>query len=139
MKFKVTGIICFLLLVLVISCESDGSIEFDRYYSPGNVVYHGHCSNCHGTKGEGLALLIPPLTDSIYLKTNRTALACAVKYGLKAKINVSGKLFQDAMPPIDLTPMEIAQVLTYITNSNGNKLGLINEQQVEDDLSKCSQ
>jgi mono/diheme cytochrome c family protein len=137
MKFKVIGAICFLLLALVISCQSDESIEFDRYYSSGSLVYQNHCQNCHGTKGEGLAGLIPPLTDSAYFKINKAKLACAVKFGLKAKLNIAGKSFEGEMPPATLTPIEIAQVLTFITNSYGSKLGIIDNQQVEDDLSKC--
>ncbi|MFD2146934.1 hypothetical protein [Mucilaginibacter antarcticus] len=41
------------------------------------------------------------------------------------------------MPAVDLAPIEIAQVLTYITNSFGNNLGLITGQDVEVDLKAC--
>jgi len=139
MKLKVIGSICFLLLVLIVSCQSDESIEFKRYYSAGSLVYQNHCQNCHGAKGEGLSALIPPLTDTIYIKDNLKSLACNIKYGLKGKIVVAGRSFEGAMPAAnDLTPIEIAQAITYISNSFGNKQGTITADQVNDDLSKCS-
>jgi hypothetical protein len=64
-------------------------------------------------------------------------LACYIKSGLKGPIAISGKTFDDAMPANELSPMEIAQALTYVCNSFGNKLNTINQEQVEADLAKC--
>jgi mono/diheme cytochrome c family protein len=138
MKFKLTGCLAALVLIVFIaSCESEESIEFKRYYSSGAVVYQNHCQNCHGANGEGLSALIPPLTDSIYLKNNKATLACGIKFGLKGKVSVKGKTFDDSMPANDLSPMEIAQVLTYVSNSFGNKLGTLNEQTTQENLASC--
>lgn len=137
MKLKVTGAILAVIILMIISCQSDESIEFKRYYSSGALVYQSHCQNCHGNNGEGLSALIPPLTDSLYLKSNKNELACYIQSGLKGQITVKGKKFDDAMPANDLSPVQIAQVLTYIGNSFGNKLNTINEQQVQADLGKC--
>ncbi len=138
MKLKIIGAISFLLaLFFIVSCESETSIEFKRYYSVGAEVYQTHCQNCHGVKGEGLSALIPPLTDSIYLKNNKTSLACYIKSGLKGTITINGKAFDDVMPANDLSPMELAQALTYVCNSFGNKLNVINQEQVEADLAGC--
>lgn len=138
MKIRAAGIVAaFVLILFIISCESDESIEFKRYYSSGAVVYQNHCQNCHGKNGEGLSALIPPLTDSVFLKANKNTLACFIRSGLKGPVTIKGKTYDDAMPANDVTPMEIAQALTYITNSFGNKLGTIDEQQVQADLGKC--
>lgn len=137
MKLKIIAGIGVVLFVLMISCQSDEQLEFKRYYSAGSLVYQSHCQNCHGTNGEGLQGLMPPLTDSVFLKINKARLACFVKYGLKEKITISKRLFEGQMPPNDLPPIEIANVLTYITNSFGNKMGTINSDQVEADLGKC--
>lgn len=127
-----------LLIVLATSCQSDEQVEFARYYSGGSTLYITHCQNCHGEKGEGLQALIPPLTDSTYLKNNRSSLACYIKNGLKGKITVAGRNFEGEMPAAtDLSPIEIAKVLTYITNSFGNKAGVLNLQHVQADLEKC--
>jgi mono/diheme cytochrome c family protein len=123
--------------MVVYSCQSEGDIEFGRYYTDGAIVYQSHCQNCHGSKGEGLGDLIPPLTDSAYLKARKNDLACGIKNGILGQINVSGKLYDDQMPANDISPIEIAQALTYIGNSFGNKLGLINGDEVNGDLEKC--
>jgi len=126
------------LLTIIASCQSEGQIEFNRYYTSGVIIYQTRCQNCHGIHGEGLLGLIPPLTDSAYLKVNKARLACMVKNGLKNKIRVAGKSYEGPMPANELTPIEIAQVLTYISNSFNNKLGLINAQQVSQDLQGCN-
>jgi mono/diheme cytochrome c family protein len=137
MKIRLIGIICIGLVVLVFSCQNDGQIEFNRYYAAGNTVYLSHCQNCHGNKGQGLQGLIPPLTDSAYLISNKGALACFVKNGLKGNIKINKKTFEGEMPPIDLAPLEIAQVLTYAANAFGNKAGTITTEMVNADLTKC--
>jgi len=64
-------------------------------------------------------------------------LPCIVRNGLKGNVMITGKTFDDAMPAVSLTPIETAQVLTYISNSFGNKLGLITGDEVGIDLDKC--
>ena len=137
MKLKIIAGIGFILFMLIVSCQSDEQLEFKRYYSAGSLVYQTHCQNCHGANGEGLQGLMPPLTDSVFLKANKTRLACFVKYGLKEKLTISKKTFEGEMPPNDLPPIEIANVLTYIANSFGNKIGTINSDEVNADLGKC--
>lgn len=126
------------LVAIIASCESNESLDFDRYYSTGSIVYQNHCQNCHGAHGEGLKALIPPLTDSAFLKKNLQLLPCLVKNGLKGKITIHQKEFDSQMPAdTGLANIEIAQALTYITNSNGNKLGIFNVQMVTGDLQGC--
>jgi mono/diheme cytochrome c family protein len=49
-----------LLVVILISCQSQDELEFKRYYTTGKVVYQSKCQNCHGDNGEGLSALMPP-------------------------------------------------------------------------------
>jgi len=134
----ITGIGLLFIMTVVVSCQSEDQVEFNRYYSGGSVLYLAHCQNCHGEKGEGLQALIPPLTDTVFLKQNRSSLACYLKNGLKGKLSIAGREFEGEMPAAaDLSPIEVAKVLTYITNSFGNKAGVINLQQVQADLKNC--
>lgn len=138
MSWKLAGsLVVFVVTLLIAACQSDESLEFKRYYSSGALVYQQHCQNCHGVNGEGLSALIPPLSDSTYLRKNITALPCYIKNGLKGQITIKGKTFEDAMPANDLSPVEIAQVLTYVNNSFGNKLNTIDEQSVQKSLANC--
>src|ERR1700744_4350990 len=104
MKLRIIGAISAVIL-LFITCQSEESLEFKRYYSSGALVYQLHCQNCHGDNGEGLSALIPPLTDSIYLRKNKTELACSIKFGLKGPVVIKGKTFDDTMPSNDLSPL----------------------------------
>jgi len=130
MKLKAIISLLFLVVVLV-ACQSEEELTFARYYSGGMVLYQSKCQNCHGSDGKGLAALIPPLTQ---IKTKKTALACLIKYGSKKSLNSS---FDAQMPANDLPPVDIAKVLTYVTNSFGNKMGTIDNERIEDDLKKC--
>jgi mono/diheme cytochrome c family protein len=137
MKLKIIGGIGLLIAVLFFSCQSDAELEYSRYYSAGSVIYQNKCQNCHGANGQGLLALIPPLTDSIYLKNNKHVLACYIRDGLKGKITVAKKEFEGQMPANDFAPVDIAEVLTYVTNSFGNKMGVVTSQQAGDDLQGC--
>jgi len=137
MKFRIIAGISLLLLILVVSCQSEQSIEFARYYSSGSLVYQSHCQNCHGASGEGLNALIPPLTDTVFIKNNVHLLPCLVKNGLRGKITINKREFAEKMPANDLAPIEIANVLTYVANSFGNKRGTIDVTQVGTDLNNC--
>jgi mono/diheme cytochrome c family protein len=141
MRLKIIGF-CSLLFaigitVTLFSCGDEHSVEFDRYYSSGSLIYQTQCQNCHGANGEGLQALIPPLTDSIYLKNNKKQLACSIKYGLKGKLTIAGRQFEGAMPANDLSPVDLANVITYVTNSFGNKAGLVNITEVQTNLANC--
>jgi mono/diheme cytochrome c family protein len=126
-----------LLMGMLISCQSDAEVEFQRYYSNGGAIYQARCQNCHGAHGEGLQALIPPLNDTTYIKTNKSALACFIKNGMKGKIIISFRYFEGEMPASELAPVELAGVLTYISNSFGNKSGIVKSEQVEEDLKGC--
>ncbi len=139
LNFSILFAFAFLLVlsITIVSCQNEQSVEFNRYYSLGSVVYQTHCQNCHGKNGEGLQGLIPPLTDSVYLKNNENQLACSIKYGLKGQLSIAGRSFEGEMPANDLAPVDLAQVLTYVTNSFGNKAGIVDLTQVQADLTRC--
>lgn len=137
MKLKIISGISLLLAILIYSCQNDQELMYIRYYTAGKIVYQNRCQNCHGENGQGLSALIPPLTDTAYLTKNKHQLACTVKNGLKDMLLINGKPFEGAMPANDIPPVEIAEVLTYVTNSFGNKAGTITSQHVADDLKAC--
>ncbi|MBE9583628.1 cytochrome c [Mucilaginibacter sp. JRF] len=125
------------VIIIAASCQNEQQIEYTRYYTGGKLLYQQSCQNCHGSKGEGLSALIPPLTDTAYISKNRTKLACIMQNGMSGFISVHGKMYDNKMPPSGLSPIEIAKVATYLGNSFGNKTGLISVEQVEKDLKEC--
>ena len=138
MRFKVLTLFAIACLAAIIASCSGHDQMFDRYYSTGSILYQSRCQNCHGLNGEGLGELIPPLSDSVYLRKQSTQLPCFVKNGLKGNITIKGKTFNNAMPAqADLTPIELAEVLTYVTNSFGNKMGVVDAAEVQRNLGSC--
>jgi hypothetical protein len=127
------------ILGVIASCQSENEQLYNRYYTSGSLLYRTHCENCHGVNGEGLGNLIPSFRDSVYLKQNINKLPCFIKYGLGTPITVTGKLYNSKMPAQDnLTSIEVAEILTYVTNSFGNKLGLIDANKVNSNLAACN-
>ena len=96
----------------------------------GAVIYEDFCMQCHLPEGTGVAGIYPPLAQADYLLKNRTAAIYAVKYGLKGKIEVNGKTYDNVMPAPGLYDDEIADVMNYILNSwrnESNKIVTENE------------
>lgn len=130
-----TLLFCVLLLI---ACQDEKSVEYQRYYSLGKNLYGQHCQNCHGEKGEGLGGLYPPLSDTLFLRKNRDSVACWISRGLEKQITVHGKIYKAKMPAdTDTSPIEIAQIVTYITNAFGNSQGITDLDQVNRQLGKC--
>lgn len=106
-----------------------------QYFSNGQQLYEQICQSCHMDKGQGLAALIPPLKGSDYLMKNVPMAARIIKFGLDGPIAVNGKEFNQPMPANpQLTNLEIAEILTFISNSWGNAHGGIGLEEVENAL-----
>ena len=120
------------------ACQSEDEITYARYYVNGKGLYEKYCQNCHASDGSGLKNLYPPLSDTTYIKTNRDKLACIVKYGMNDTITVGGRVYDGQMPATaELTDIDVTQILVYIGNSFGNKLGTFDMNKVSSQLKEC--
>ena len=132
-KIIVGGLLVVLYGVLW-SCQSEGYIQKAQYITNGQKLYLTHCQNCHGAKGEGLGALYPALTDPVRLQERHASLASLVRFGSN-EARSETVVFAQKMPSNEqLTPIEIAYVLTYIQNSFGNELGVFSLADVQDQL-----
>ena len=129
--------VCLSLAGMLYSCQSSEKIQRDAYYVNGRDLYIRHCQNCHGTKGEGLGELTPPLTDSVYMRENKSAIACMIKNGYDQPIVIHGKEYQGKMPGFNLANIDIAQLTVYITNAFGHQQGMYTTEEVAADLNAC--
>ncbi|WP_207533437.1 c-type cytochrome [Desertivirga arenae] len=120
------------------SCQNQDQLSYVRYYTNGKMLYDQHCQNCHNANGNGLGKLIPPLTDSLFLRKNKALLACIIKHGLNDSITINNTIYHEQMPGnSQLTDIDIAQIITYITNSFGNKQGFYDVSNAGNDLKNC--
>lgn len=135
-----------LLLLIIASCGGSGKGESNnnaanlsnkerQYFSNGRGLYELHCASCHMEEGQGLGRLIPPLKNADYLMKNVPGAARVIKYGLKDPIAVNGQTYEQPMPAhADLTPLEIAEILTFVSNSWGNAHGGVTVEEVKEAL-----
>ncbi len=140
MRSKLIIVVFFsAVLAVIYSCQSRGQINQAQYASNGKDLYLANCQNCHGVNGEGLGDLIPPLNDTLFLKSNKEKLACFIKNGVSQEMRINGKTYDGKMPGFShLESIDIAQIITYITNSFGNKQGVYPYEKVATDLTKCN-
>ncbi len=113
-------------------------IKLEQYQVQGMGLYKKYCQSCHQANGEGLASLYPPLKGADYLLEDLPRAACTIKNGLVETITVNGTTYSQMMPGLQmLTDLEIAEILTYITNEWGNNAGLSGVKDVEKWLNEC--
>jgi nitrite reductase (NO-forming) / hydroxylamine reductase len=97
----------------------------------GEEVYKIACIACHQDKGQGMPGAFPPLAGADYLLTNPERSVGVVVRGLQGEIVVNGQKYNSVMPAMSqLSDQQIADVLTYVLNSWGNKGGSIAVQRV---------
>jgi mono/diheme cytochrome c family protein len=100
----------------------------------GEKVYKATCIACHQEDGLGVQRLNPPLVKTKWVLGDKKALAKIVLKGLKGgEIEIDGDDFHNPMPPMEaqLTDREIADVLTFVRNSFGNKASAVTLAEVK--------
>lgn len=97
----------------------------------GKLVYLQQCLACHQADASGVPNMNPPLIKTRQVLGDKTALIRIVLNGLKG-VDIDGDSFNGVMAPHpDLTDLEIADVLTYVRNSFGNKASAVTVAQVK--------
>lgn len=121
-----------------LASDSRDEIKLKQYLVKGAEIYASICANCHQKDGTGLASLYPPLAGSDFLLADLERAACIIKKGAFDPITVNGITYNQMMPANEqLSPLEVAEVLTFISNSWGNEKGLSGVKDVELWLQKC--
>lgn len=88
----------------------------------GEKLYQTHCSACHQGEGQGLKGAFPPLAKSDYLMEDRNRAINTVIAGLTGEVEVNGVKYNAVMPNFAyLKDDEVANIITYVMNSWGNK------------------
>ena len=99
--------------------------------SNGEKLYSANCAACHQANGAGLTGAFPPLAASDYIAADPMKAVHAVLNGLTGPITVNGNDYNSVMPNLSyMSDTDVADVVTFVINSFGNKGGDINAAQV---------
>ncbi len=98
----------------------------------GQIVFTTYCMPCHQADGNGVQNLNPPLVKTTYVIGDKKQLIDIILNGLNKEIVINGETYNGVMASHDyLTNQEIADVLTYVRNSFGNKASIVTPQDVK--------
>jgi mono/diheme cytochrome c family protein/glucose/arabinose dehydrogenase len=108
-----------------------------KSYLAGQAVYsrEGLCITCHHVDGRGLPPAFPPIAKSKWITEDSERLIKIVLWGLMGPLEVNGHKFDGQVPMTPfggmLKEQEIADVLTYVRNSFGNRAPSITLEEVK--------
>src|SRR5262245_60482455 len=118
MKKIISVLIILSGFVFIAFAQGTTKAQMDR----GKKVYETYCLTCHQEDGSGVPKLNPQLINTSYVTGDKKKIITWVLSGTTDKIEIDGSFYSNNMPPQDyLKDQEIADVLTYVRNSFGNK------------------
>ncbi|MGY3090267.1 mono/diheme cytochrome c family protein [Hymenobacter sp. UYAg731] len=97
----------------------------------GKAIYTQYCLTCHQADGLGVDGMNPPLAKTDYVLGDKTRLTKVLLNGLKGE-EINGEDYHGVMPSqAYLTDQQMADVLTYVRNSFGNKASAVTVAEVK--------
>jgi mono/diheme cytochrome c family protein len=98
----------------------------------GKQVYLEQCLACHQADAGGVQGMNPPLIKTKYILGDKPTLVKIVLNGMTGDLDINGDTYHNVMAPhSDLSDQQIADVLTYVRNSFGNKASAVTPAQVK--------
>ena len=104
----------------------------DEQMKRGLAVYSRTCIACHQPTGMGLPPVFPPIANAPIAVGNPELPIKFILQGLMGPITVNGMTYNSMMPPVaGVSDGDIADVLTYVRQSFGNKANPVTADQVK--------
>lgn len=127
---KLSIVSVLLLLVIYLIAQTGGSkASIDR----GKKVYTTYCLSCHQADGSGVPKMNPPLIKTSWVLGDKKRLITVVLQGMNEKIEIDDEEYENVMAShAFLKDEEIADVLTYVRNSFGNKASVVTSAEVKE-------
>ena len=98
----------------------------------GKEVYNKYCLACHQPDGGGVPRMNPPLIATEYVNGNKQRVIGIVLKGLNSPLEINGETYENPMAShAFLKDQQIADVLTYIRSSFGNKSTAVSAEDVK--------
>jgi mono/diheme cytochrome c family protein len=140
MKFKKIAFLTFSLLFVFTGLQAQhSSVRRTVHHSGlmgamtrGKIVYTKICLACHMADGKGVPMMNPPIVKTEYVLGDKKRLIKIVLDGFKEDVEINGQTFSNNMTPHkDLTDQQIADVLTYVRRSFGNRASSVRAYEVK--------
>lgn len=97
----------------------------------GKSIYTQYCLTCHQADGLGVDGMNPPVAKTDYVLGDKTRLINVLVNGLKG-VDINGEEYHGVMPSQSyLNDQQMADVLTYVRNSFGNKASAVTMAEVK--------
>lgn len=142
---KITGFFCTFFIVAALTGMNNDHLDNPHPTQPdiqksiieGKKVFSKYCISCHQADGGGVPDLNPPLIKTPYVLGDKEKLIKIILNGLNENIEIEDQVFTNPMPALNiLKDQEIADVLTYVRNSFGNKASAVTPADVKSVRSK---
>ncbi|HMB55935.1 MAG TPA: copper-containing nitrite reductase [Arenimonas sp.] len=113
------------------TANAAGALTLEQQVQAGGALFNGTCSVCHQPTGTGIPNVFPPLAKSDFLAADTHRALGIVLNGFSGPVTVNGNNFNSVMPPMSqLNDDEVANILTFVLNSWGNKGGRVSAADV---------
>lgn len=98
----------------------------------GEAVYKKECLSCHQADGGGVPHMNPPLAQSTNVLKDKKKIISIVLKGMTDRVPLDDEYYSNVMASHSyLTDQQIADVLTYVRNSFGNKATAVTVAEVK--------
>lgn len=111
----------FCTVVIAVSAQQQPTSK-----QSGEALYKQYCLSCHQANGKGVSRMNPPLVKTTYVTGDKKKLIKWVLQGSVEHVDIDGKSYSNNMPAQNyLSDQQIAEVLTYVRSSFGNKASAV--------------
>ncbi|MFN5136488.1 MAG: c-type cytochrome [Chitinophagaceae bacterium] len=129
-------VVC-LILISVVLMSFHQSTPDKAMMQRGKKVYDTYCLTCHQADGAGVPRMNPPLIKTTYVLGDKKRLINIILKGFNESVEINGDYYDNPMPAQpQLNDQQIADVLTYVRNSFGNKASVVTLAEVKVERAK---
>jgi mono/diheme cytochrome c family protein len=124
--------LAFVAAVGAATAAAPGADAASPRVSAGAKIFAANCTGCHGANGTGQPGIFPSLVANPYESGDAKRVIHTVKFGLTGKIVAKGIKYDGVMPAWagTLSDSQIADVISYVRTTWGNKGSLVTAAQV---------
>lgn len=134
---KKTGLIVLLMAVAGIMIAAQTKPVPKKTMEAGKKIYDTYCLVCHQQDGAGVPRMNPPLIKTSFVLGDKKKLINIVLKGMNEEVEIEGNYYSNVMAPHDfLQDQEIADLLSFVRNSFGNKASAVTASEVKAERAK---